>query len=141
MFQCSDLSRVYYINWILINSIAEFLVWKDDEEQRTFSKFSQDTRSWKTKTGTKTKYICHRSGYIRLRVNDSLRKRSFKRKGSCKISMYIIISGSNIYDTLLFVFIVCVTFVYFMLNIIRRLLYCLHRVWRMQWWNYRCYIQ
>ncbi|XP_065220895.1 uncharacterized protein LOC135847771 [Planococcus citri] len=69
-------------------NIAEFFLWKDDEEQRTLSKYSQDTSAWTTKQRSKKiRYRCHRGGYIRLK-DESLRKRHVKRKGSCKINNY-----------------------------------------------------
>ena len=72
----------------------EFLVWKDCEEQRTNSKYSQKTGSWSTAGCKKIKYWCHRAGYIRNRcANPEKRQRALKRKGSCKISMFFL----NIY--------------------------------------------
>ncbi|XP_065202006.1 uncharacterized protein LOC135832585 isoform X2 [Planococcus citri] len=60
--------------------------WKDCEEQRTLSKYSQSCGTWTTKTGKKCRYRCHRSGFVRTRLKEPFRKRSYKLKGSCKIN-------------------------------------------------------
>lgn len=49
---------------------AEFLLWKDAEEQRTVSKYARSFGEWNTKTGKSIKFTCHRGGKARVKPQE-----------------------------------------------------------------------
>lgn len=82
----SNTSLLNFCNSILYFSAFES--WKQSIEEETLSKFVKPRTSFILKNGNKkTKFVCHRSGKIRLKTEQ--RKRAGRKKGSCKLGKFL----------------------------------------------------